>query len=84
MDIENVLIGVPCLYRSHLLHLRRTTTAEGIDVYCFGRTLYEMAFGTTLQDYYCDIYPDGINEDLGECRTSFLMKILLLAFKSRY
>ncbi|CAB3229019.1 unnamed protein product [Arctia plantaginis] len=64
MDIENVLIGVPCLYRPHLLHLRRTTTAEGIDVYCFGRTLYEMAFGTTLQDYYCDFYPDGINEDL--------------------
>lgn len=64
MDVENILVGVPCLYRPHLLHLRRVATAEAIDVYCFGRTLYEMAFGAPLTEYYCDYYPDGVNEDL--------------------
>lgn len=63
MDIENFLVGSPSLYRPHLLHLKRTT-AEAVDVYCFGRTLYEMAFGCTPADYYCDYFPEGINEDL--------------------
>lgn len=64
LDIENVLLGVPCHYRPHLLELRRTSSAEAIDVYCFGRTLYEMAFATPLDRYYCDVYPEGIPEDL--------------------
>ncbi|XP_075981462.1 PX domain-containing protein kinase-like protein [Anticarsia gemmatalis] len=64
LDLENVLVGVPSLHRPHLLQLRRAAAAEAIDVYCFGRTLYEMAFGTTLNDYYCDYYPEGISEDL--------------------
>lgn len=64
LDIENILVGVPSVYRPHLLHLRRTATVEAIDVYCFGRTLYEMAFAMTLEDYYCDYFPYGINEEL--------------------
>ncbi|XP_026763124.2 PX domain-containing protein kinase-like protein isoform X2 [Galleria mellonella] len=64
MDIENIIIGVPCLYRPQLLELRRTATAEAVDVYCFGHTLYEMAFARPLHDHYCDIYPDGISNEL--------------------
>ncbi|CAG5058196.1 unnamed protein product [Parnassius apollo] len=64
MDIENALMGVPCFYRHYLLELKHTTTAETIDVYCFGRTLYEMALATTLEQYYCDYYPEEISEDL--------------------
>ncbi|CAK1584395.1 unnamed protein product [Parnassius mnemosyne] len=64
MDIENVLMGVPCFYRPYLLQLKHNMTAETIDVYCFGRTLYEMALATTLEQYYCDYYPVEISEDL--------------------
>ncbi|KPJ09584.1 PX domain-containing protein kinase-like protein [Papilio machaon] len=64
LDIENVLLGVPCLYRPYLLELRHTNTAEAVDVHCFGRTLYEMALATTLDQYYCDIYPEEMSEDL--------------------
>lgn len=66
LDIENVLMGVPCLYRPYLLELRHNTTAEAIDVYCFGHTLYEMAFAAPLEQYYCDFYPEEIcGGDLG-------------------
>ncbi|XP_039759659.1 PX domain-containing protein kinase-like protein [Pararge aegeria] len=64
MDIENFLTGVPCLHRPYMLELKRTSTVEAIDVYCFGRTLYEMAFAEPLSSYYCDMYPDGIAPDL--------------------
>ncbi|XP_013162891.1 PREDICTED: PX domain-containing protein kinase-like protein [Papilio xuthus] len=64
LDIENVLLGVPCLYRPYLLELRHTSAAESVDVHCFGRTLYEMALATTLDQYYCDIYPEEMSEDL--------------------
>ncbi|CAH0724285.1 unnamed protein product, partial [Brenthis ino] len=64
MDLENFLMGVPCLYRPFLVELKRTNTSETVDVYCFGRTLYEMAFATTLETHYCDTYPEEISEDL--------------------
>ncbi|XP_026492807.2 PX domain-containing protein kinase-like protein [Vanessa tameamea] len=64
MDVENFLMGVPSLYRPFLLELKRTSSAEAVDVYCFGRTLYEMAFAAPLESYYCDIYPEGISQDL--------------------
>lgn len=66
MDLENFLMGVPCLYRPYLVELKRTNTSETVDVYCFGRTLYEMAFATTLEAPYCDTYPEEISEDLGD------------------
>lgn len=65
MDVENFLMGVPSLYRQFLMELKRTSNAEAIDVYYFGQTLYEMAFGTPLNSHYCDVYPDGIPHDLG-------------------
>lgn len=64
MEVENFVIGVPCLYRPYLLELRRVTTPEDIDVYCFGRTLYEMTFAIAPEDPHCDYFPDGINMDL--------------------
>lgn len=66
LDTENVLLGVPCLYRPYLLELRHTSSPEAVDVHCFGRTLYEMALATTLNQYYCDIYPEEMSEDLGK------------------
>ncbi|XP_050352890.1 PX domain-containing protein kinase-like protein [Nymphalis io] len=64
MDVENFLMGVPSFYRPFLLELKRTSSAEAVDVYCFGRTLYEMAFAAPLETCYCDIYPDGISDEL--------------------
>lgn len=64
MDLENFLMGVPCLHRTFLVELKRTNNPELVDVYCFGRTLHEMALASPLDTYYCDIYPEGISEDL--------------------
>ncbi|XP_026320867.1 PX domain-containing protein kinase-like protein [Hyposmocoma kahamanoa] len=63
LDLENILMGVPCHDRPYLLELRKTSSMEAVDVYCFGRTLYEMAFAEPLDQYYRDIYPSGIYED---------------------
>ncbi|CAH0401203.1 unnamed protein product [Chilo suppressalis] len=57
LDIENILLGVPCLYRPQLLHLR-LATPDAVDMYCFGLTLYEMAFATPLEEHYCDNFPE--------------------------
>ncbi|XP_032519991.2 PX domain-containing protein kinase-like protein [Danaus plexippus] len=64
LDIENLLMGVPSLCRPYVLDVRRANTMESVDVYCFGRTLYEMAFASPLQQHYCDVYPDNIPQDL--------------------
>ncbi|XP_049876619.1 PX domain-containing protein kinase-like protein isoform X2 [Pectinophora gossypiella] len=64
LDVENFLMGVPSVYRQHLLELRKTTAAEAVDVYCFGRTIYEMTFGAPLDHISRDIYPEGLNEGL--------------------
>ena len=65
MDLENFLMGVPCLHRPFLVELKKTNNPELVDVYCFGRTLHEMALAIPLDTYYCDIYPEGVPEDLG-------------------
>ncbi|XP_030030262.2 PX domain-containing protein kinase-like protein [Manduca sexta] len=64
MDVENFVLGVPCLHQPQLLDLRRVSTMEAVDVYCFGRTLYEMAFASPMEQYYCDYYQSEINQDL--------------------
>ncbi|XP_045777316.1 PX domain-containing protein kinase-like protein [Maniola jurtina] len=64
MDIENYLMGVPSLHRPYMLELKRISSVEAVDVYCFGRTLYEMAFAEPLDSYWRDMYPDEISHDL--------------------
>ncbi|XP_045501984.1 PX domain-containing protein kinase-like protein [Colias croceus] len=62
LDVENILMGVPSLYRPYLVQMKHMTP-EAIDVYSFGRTLYEMAFAETLDSCYCDKYGE-IYDDL--------------------
>ncbi|XP_072942564.1 PX domain-containing protein kinase-like protein [Epargyreus clarus] len=64
MDIENILMGVPCVHREQLLSVRRLGGAPAADVYGFGRTLYEMAFASPLPDVYYDAYSEDVAEDL--------------------
>ncbi|KAI5636107.1 PX domain-containing protein [Phthorimaea operculella] len=64
LDIENFLMGAPCLHRPHILELRKSTQAESIDVYCFARTIYEMAFAKPLEQHYCDDFPEDFSEGL--------------------
>ncbi|XP_059059022.1 PX domain-containing protein kinase-like protein [Achroia grisella] len=64
LDVENIIMGAPCLYRPQLRELRRTATAEAIDTYCFGHTLYEMALAKPLDGHYCDYYPEEISDEL--------------------
>lgn len=54
LDIENGILGVPSFYRPYFMQYRKINTLEAIDVYCFGQTLYEMAFGTPLQESVVD------------------------------
>lgn len=58
-------MGVPCLYRPYLLELKKTNTAVAVDIYCFGRTLYELAFAEPLDTAYRDMYPYEVPDDLG-------------------
>lgn len=57
LDIENSLLGLPCIYRPHLVHLRKVHTPESVDAYCLGHTLYEMSLGRILTTPTCDTMP---------------------------
>ncbi|XP_047519458.1 PX domain-containing protein kinase-like protein isoform X2 [Pieris napi] len=52
-DTENILFGVASVHRPYLRELRRASS-EAIDVYGFGRTLYEMVYAEVLDGCYCD------------------------------
>ncbi|CAK1550756.1 unnamed protein product [Leptosia nina] len=62
VDMENILLGASSIYRPYLRELRHSTP-EAVDVYSFGRTLYEMAFAETLEGCYCDKF-DGLFDDI--------------------
>lgn len=64
LDIENGLLGVPSIYRPFILEHRLKYSMESLDFYCFGHTMYEMAFGRPLLTSTCDVYPDDIYENL--------------------
>ncbi|XP_037962228.2 PX domain-containing protein kinase-like protein [Plutella xylostella] len=64
LDIENTLLGVANVHRPYIREHRKTSSAEAIDVYSFGRTLYEMALAETLDEPYCDIFPCNMSNDL--------------------
>lgn len=64
MDVENGVLGVPSFYRPYFMQHRRICTLEAIDVYCFGHTLYEMAFGGPLQESTCDNFPSDLSPTL--------------------
>ncbi|XP_041984527.1 PX domain-containing protein kinase-like protein [Aricia agestis] len=61
LDIENSLLGVPCLYRPYLVKCKRVNRAPAIDVYCFGRTMYELATAKPLDGYCCDVFENSIS-----------------------
>jgi PX domain-containing protein kinase-like protein len=64
VDVENSLLGVPTLYRAHLLEIRKIYTCEGETAYCFGHMLYEMATGRSLNaalmDEQCISVPPAV------------------------
>lgn len=45
------------LFAFHLMFKNILQTLELIDVYCFGHLLYEMTFGTQLNEPTCDSFP---------------------------
>ncbi|XP_053614638.1 PX domain-containing protein kinase-like protein isoform X2 [Plodia interpunctella] len=63
MELENSLMGVSCLHRPKLVS-SRASSASAVDVYCFGLTLYEMAFAEPLHTHYRDQFPTSISDDL--------------------
>ncbi|EGD77544.1 SLOB protein kinase [Salpingoeca rosetta] len=41
-DVENGVLGLPSLYSGHITELKKISTLELCDVYCFGQLLYEV------------------------------------------
>lgn len=72
VDIENSVIGGPCIYREYVLEHRKICTTEAVDVYCFAHTLYEMVFAEPLEQATCDIFPSNICEELDDILKSCL------------
>lgn len=60
LDIENGVLGVPSFYRPYFVQHKRIHSLHMIDVYSFGQTLYEMAFGIPLHESICESYPAPI------------------------
>lgn len=58
MDVENGILGVASFYRPYFMQHRKVNNLQAIDVYCFGHTLYEMAFGAPLHESIADSIPD--------------------------
>jgi len=57
LDIENGLLGVPSIYRGHILPHRKIQNMESLNVYCFGHLLYEITFAEPLATATIDEFP---------------------------
>ncbi|XP_065067349.1 PX domain-containing protein kinase-like protein [Rhopilema esculentum] len=57
LDIENGLLGVPSIYRSYILSMRKIQDMEALNVYCFGHLLYEITFAEPLNTATLDQFP---------------------------
>lgn len=64
LDIENGILGVPSFYRPYFMQHKKINTLEAIDVYCFGHTIYEMAFGAPLHESIIDALPQDAPPEL--------------------
>eukprot|EP00043_Microstomoeca_roanoka_P025705 m.9560 g.9560 ORF g.9560 m.9560 type:complete len:577 (-) comp5768_c0_seq2:143-1873(-) len=58
-EIENGVLGLPSMYQSYITELKKISSLELQDVYCFGHVLYEMVFGQMLSAPICEFIPPG-------------------------
>lgn len=72
LDIENGILGVPSFYRPYFMQHKKINTLEAIDVYCFGHTIYEMAFGAPLHESIIDALPQDAPPELKSVLDSIL------------
>ncbi|XP_074644463.1 PX domain-containing protein kinase-like protein isoform X2 [Tubulanus polymorphus] len=57
LDIENWCLGVPPYYRQFITQFKKIQSMESMDVYNFGRVLYEMACGEPFYTASCETFP---------------------------
>eukprot|EP00794_Sanderia_malayensis_P006160 gene6160-6870_t len=57
LDIENGILGLPSLYRPHIIPIKKIQTTEALDVYCFGHLLFEITFAEPLNSSCIDQFP---------------------------
>ena len=65
VDLENSLLGLPVVYRSFLLELRKAQGAEAEAVYGFGHLLYEMIAGKPLKSATMESHPPHASRSAG-------------------
>ena len=67
-ETENYFIGSSSIMRPFIVQLKGpSSSAEALDVYCFGHLLYEMATGAPLQNPTCDnALPNQMSEQLSK------------------
>lgn len=71
-ELENIVWGVPSLYRSYLVRHKRLLTPMAADVYGFGHILYELTFGQPLLTDSVDDLPNDLLPELGSVIRSVL------------
>ncbi|CAI9714841.1 domain-containing kinase isoform X1 [Octopus vulgaris] len=64
LDLENWILGLPSYYKNFFVQFKKLQKMESIEVYSFGRLLYEMAFGEQLLKATCDTFPQHCPPDL--------------------
>lgn len=65
VDLENSLLGLPAVYRSFLLELRKVQGAEAEAIYGFGHLLYEMITGKPLKTATMESVPAYTSPNAG-------------------
>ena len=83
-EFEGYLLGASSILRPFFTQLKGpSSSAEAVDVYCFGHLLYEMAVGTPLQNPTCDnALPNHLPEQLSKFKSFHMNKTIFDATDS--
>ena len=78
-EFEGYLLGASSILRPFFTQLKGpSSSAEAVDVYCFGHLLYEMAVGMPLQNSTCDnALPNHLPEQLSKFKSFYMNKLIL-------
>ena len=82
VDLENSLLGLPVIYRSFLLELRKAQGAEAEAIYSFGHLLYEMIAGKPLKTATMEAVPPYTSPNAGILLSFIRVVVILVSFSA--